>query len=340
MKECILYEKEKNGKVRCLACAHKCLIGDGKTGICGVRENSNGKLFLLVYGKIAAIHVNPIKKKPLYHFLPGTKAYSIGTVGCNFKCDFCQNWDISQISKGKRAHVFGKNPSSESSDSEKSRFDAKAFIFGDEYTPEEIVESAIKTGCKSIAYTYNEPIIFIEFVKDCAELAHKKGLKNIMVTNGYWSRESFDFIVNANSISKCPKVLSNTSCSVKQGLSDIKNSLIDAVNIDLKGSDKYYNKLCGGKLKPVLDTIKRCYEHGIHVEITTLIVPGENDYTADLKKIAKFIASVDKNIPWHISRFFPMYKMKNKEITSRKILEKAYEIGKKAGLKNVYLGNL
>jgi pyruvate formate lyase activating enzyme len=289
MKECILYKKEKNKKVRCLACAHKCLIINGKTGICGVRENSDGKLFLLVYGKVAAINVDPIEKKPLYHFLKESKTYSVGTVGCNFRCDFCQNFDISQVSKGKRAHIFGN-----------------------EASPEEIVESAIKTGCKSISYTYNEPAIFIEFVKDCAVLARKHGLKNIIVTNGYWSRESFDFICD----------------------------YIDAVNIDLKGSQKYYNKLCGGKLAPVLDTIMRCHDYGIHVEITTLIIPGENDLDEELEKIAKFIASVDKNIPWHISRFFPVYKMLSKDVTTRATLERAYKIGRKAGLKNVYLGNV
>jgi len=290
MKPYILYNPEKDKKVRCLACAHKCLISEGKTGICGVRKNIDGKLFLLVYGKIAAMHVDPIEKKPLYHFLPGSFAFSIGTVGCNFKCDFCQNWDISQASKT----LHGSK------------------VFGEDVSSQEIVNRALRAGCKSIAYTYNEPIIFAEFVKDCAELAHKKSLKNIMVTNGYWSKESFEFLAG----------------------------LIDAVNIDLKGDEKYYKKLCGGKLKPVLDTIKRCHERGIHVEITTLIVSGENDSEKVLKEIAKFIASVDKNIPWHISRFFPQYKMMNQSATPIETLKKAEEIGKKSGLKNVYLGNV
>lgn len=288
MKEAVLYKKLKEEKVQCLACAHKCFIDNGNVGICGVRENSDGKLFLIVYGKIAAVHVDPIEKKPLYHFLSGTKVFSIGTVGCNFKCDFCQNWDISQVSKGKRAHIFGN-----------------------EMSPEEVVEQALKTGCKSIAYTYNEPAIFIEFVKDCAVLARKKGLKNILVTNGYFSKESFDFFKNH----------------------------IDAVNIDLKGNEKYYKRLCGGKLKIVLENIKRFYKKGIHVEITTLLIPGENDSATEIEKIAKFIASVDKNIPWHISRFFPMHKMKDKPITSKEILESAYRTGKKY-LNYVYLGNV
>lgn len=286
MKECSLYKTEKE-QIRCLACLHKCLIGEGKIGICGVRKDIGGKLFLLVYRKVAAMNVDPIEKKPFYHFLPGTKAFSIGTVGCNFKCEWCQNFDISQLGKEKK-------------------------IFGENMTPEQIVESAIKTGCKSIAYTYNEPVIFVEFVKDCAVLARKKGLKNILVTNGYFSKESFDFIKN----------------------------YIDAVNIDLKCfNEKTYQKFCGAKLEYVLDNIRWFHEAGIHVEITTLVIPGLNDSYVELEKIAKFISSVNKNIPWHISRFFPMHKMLDKEITSIEALEGAKNIGKKY-LKYVYLGNV
>jgi pyruvate formate lyase activating enzyme len=165
MHECVLYKKLPNKVVQCIACNHKCLISDGKRGICGVRENIKGKLFLLVYGLIVSENIDSIEKKPLYHFLPKTKIYSIGTVGCNFKCDFCQNYEISQLRK----------------------------IIGKEVTPEQIVDRAIKTGCKSIAYTYNEPTIFAEFVKDTAVLAKKKGLKNILVTNGYMTGECLDF---------------------------------------------------------------------------------------------------------------------------------------------------
>jgi len=286
MKECILYRQEKN-KVRCLVCSHKCLIAEGKTGICGVRKNEKGKLYLLVYGKVAAMHVDPIEKKPLYNFLPGTNAFSIGTVGCNFRCAWCQNADISQISK------TGK-------------------IFGENITPSEIVENAIKTKCESIAYTYNEPAIFVEFAKDTAKIAKRKKLKNILVTNGYFSKESFDFI----------------------------SDFIDAVNIDLKSfSEKTYEKYCGAKLKPVLDNIKWFHEKGIHVEVTTLVIPGINDSDKELEKIAKFISSIDKNIVWHISRFFPMYKMTDREITPVEILKKAEQIGKKY-LNYVYMGNV
>jgi len=287
MKEAVLYKKEKNGKVRCLACAHKCLVNKGITGVCGVRRNVDGKLMLLVYGKVASMNVDPIEKKPLYLFMPRTTSFSVGTIGCNFRCDWCQNYDISQVSK-------------------------EGIIIGKDVTKEKIVSEAIAAGCKSISYTYNDPIIFVEFVKDVAKLAHEKGLKNVMVTNGYWSKESFDYIAD----------------------------YIDAVNIDLKSfDDKFYNKYCGGKLQPVLDTIKRCHEKGIWVEITTLLIPGLNDDDENLEKIAMFIASLDDGVPWHISRFFPMYKMNNKPVTGMESLNRAYEIGKKY-LKHVFLGNV
>jgi len=286
MKKCDLYKKE-NGKVRCLACSHKCLIKKEDTGICGVRKNINNKLYLLVYGKVASMGVDPIEKKPLYHFLPGTNSFSIGTVGCNFRCDFCQNFEISQASK-------------------------KGIIIGQEIAPGDIVEQALATNCKSIAYTYNEPAIFIEFVKDIAEIAKKKKLKNVLVTNGYFSKESFDYI----------------------------SDYIDAMNIDFKSiKNEFYKKYCGGKLQPVLETIERAYKKGINIELTTLIIPGLNDDEKELEKIAKWIARLDKKIPWHISRFFPVYKMSDKSPTPIDVLEKAYEIGKKH-LKYVYIGNV
>jgi len=286
MKECELYKIE-NGKVRCLACAHKCLIFEGKVGICGVRKNINNRLYLLIYGKVASMNADPIEKKPLYHFLPRTKTFSIGTVGCNFTCSFCQNFEISQPPR-------------------------EGIIFGKDISPEEIVKRAVKEKCKSISYTYNEPAIFIEFVKDVAILAKKKKLKNILVTNGYLSEECFDYI----------------------------SDYIDAMNIDLKSfSEKFYNKYCGGKLKPVLETIKKADEKGIHVELTTLVIPGLNDSASEFEQIAKFIASVNKNIVWHISRFFPIYNMSDKEITPIETLKKAETIGKKY-LNYVYIGNV
>jgi len=285
-RECKLYEKEKDDRVRCLACAHKCLIGNGKAGICGVRKNIDGKLFLLVYGKVISMNVDPIEKKPLYHFLPRTNSFSIGTVGCNLRCDFCQNFDISQASK-------------------------QGYVVGQEISSNGVVGQALRTDCKSISYTYSEPIISAEFIKETAELARKKGLKNIMVSNGYWSKESFEYL----------------------------KDVIDAVNIDLKGNDIFYKKYCGGNLQPVLDTIKRCHESGIHIEVTTLVIPGLNDSREDFEMIAKFLSELDQGIVWHISRFFPMYKMQDRDMTPRKTLDIAYEIGKKY-LRHVYLGNV
>jgi pyruvate formate lyase activating enzyme len=289
MKECKLYKK-MDERVRCLACAHKCLIGKEQTGICGVRKNINGKLYLLVYGKVVSMNVDPIEKKPLYHFLPKTESFSVGTVGCNLGCSFCQNFDISQMSKDE----FGRK------------------ILGREIGPEEIVKEAVRSGCKSVAYTYNEPVIWCEGVKEIAELAHKNGLKNVMVTNGYWSKESFEFLKDC----------------------------IDAVNIDLKSiSEEFYESLCRARLQPVKDTIERCVKAGMHVEVTTLLIPGENDSEKELERIARFLADLDKNIVWHISRFFPMYKMQDKRVTPMSSLEKAYKIGRKY-LKHVYLGNV
>jgi pyruvate formate lyase activating enzyme len=282
MKVCVLYKKEKDF-VRCLACNHKCAIPEGQTGICRMRKNISGKLYLLVYGKVVAKNPDPIEKKPLYHFLPGTKAYSIGTMGCNFKCDFCQNFDISQAET----------------------------IYGEETTPKNIAEEAIKMDCKTIAYTYNEPTVFIEFAIDTAKLARKKGLKNILVTNGYQSEECLNFI----------------------------SKDIDAMNIDLKSfSGEFYARNCKAKLSDVLDIIRLAHKKKIWIEITTLLIPNENDSLSEIEKIARFISSIDKNIPWHISRFFPMHKMSWKEPTNLNILKKAYEIGIKY-LNYVYLGN-
>ncbi len=287
IKRAVLFKREGGG-VRCLACSQQCLIKNGKTGICAVRKNIDGELYLLVYGKIASIAVDPIQKKPLYYFLPGSKSLSIGTVGCNFRCGWCQNYEISQSSK-------------------------EGSLFGQERTSQEIVELALKCGCKSISYTYNEPVVFIEFVKDTAELAKRNGLKNILVTNGYFTKQSLDYI------SEC----------------------VDAMNIDLKSMNpKTYEKYCGAKLKPVMENIRRALEKGIHVEITTLLIPGLNDSEDELKKIAEFISSVSKDIPWHISRFFPRYKLTDKPFTPKHSLEKAYQTGKVAGLKYIHLGNV
>jgi len=287
----MLYKKLKDKSVRCLACAHYCQIAPDGFGICGTRQNQNGKLVSRVYGHVAAIHVDPIEKKPLYHFMPGSEILSIGTLGCNFRCPWCQNWDISQATKQRN----------------------KPKNWGQKISPEEIVELAKKYKTPAVAYTYNEPAIFIEFAHDTAKLAHRIGLKNVFVTNGYLSRESFEYI----------------------------KPYLDAANVDLKSmDDKFYQKFCGARLQPVLDIIRRFHDAKIHIEITTLIIPGVNDSDANLRKISKFIADLSPEIPWHISRFFPAYKMADTPPTPLKSLDRAAAIGQQAGLEHIYIGNI
>ena len=289
-KEAMLYKKIDNTKVQCTLCAHKCKISESNYGFCNVRKNFEGKLYTLNYGSIIAAHTDPIEKKPLYHFLPGSKAFSIATPGCNFRCSFCQNWQISQFKKEDQNMV-------------KVRY----------IDPKEIVDTALNQGCKSISYTYTEPTVFFEYAYDTAKIAKEKGLKNIFVTNGYMTSDALDKI----------------------------GPFLDAANIDLKSSSKdFYNNFCKAKLEPVLESIKKMKKLGIWVEVTTLVVPEQNDSENELNKIAGFISSVGVEIPWHISRFHPDYKYNDSYPTPVKTLEKAYKIGKKHGLKYVYLGNV
>ncbi|MCG2686294.1 AmmeMemoRadiSam system radical SAM enzyme, partial [Candidatus Parcubacteria bacterium] len=254
--------------------------------------NHHGQLFSLNYGRLIAAHVDPIEKKPLYHFLPGSNSFSIATAGCNFRCSFCQNWQISQFPKAQT----------------RSEFPGRA------WTPEEVVSAALENNCASIAYTYTEPTVFFEFAQDCAVLAKERGLKNVFVTNGFMSPEALK----------------------------LAKDWLDAANIDLKSfSEKYYREVCGARLQPVLDNIKLMYQLGIWIEITTLVVPDQNDSPKELQQIAEFIASVSPNIPWHISRFHPDYQMVDgMQPTPLETLQCAAAIGKKAGLNFVYLGNV
>jgi pyruvate formate lyase activating enzyme len=289
MKEALLYEKLEDNQVHCFLCSHHCRIADQKFGFCAVRQNIGGVLYSHVYGKIISSHVDPIEKKPLYHFLPGSASFSIATIGCNFRCGFCQNWEISQNSVRDRNYL------------------------GEEISVEEIVRLALKNKCKSISYTYTEPTIFFEFALDVAKLAKEKGLYNNFVTNGYMTQDCIAMI----------------------------RPYLDAANIDLKFfCDSSYRKICAGSLEPVLNSISLMHKLGIWVEITTLVVPGENDSKEELRDIAEFIAGVDKNIPWHISRFHPDYKFIERQATPELTLKKAEEIGNKAGLKFIYIGNV
>ena len=289
MKEAYLYEKLENNNVRCALCNHRCLIKEGTRGICGVRENRGGTLLSLVYGQVIARHVDPIEKKPLFHFLPGSKSYSIATVGCNFKCRFCQNADISQMPVDHKK------------------------IWGEDMAPATIVNDALGTRSATISYTYTEPTIYFELAADTARLAVSKGIKNIFVSNGYMTEE-------------CIKEI---------------HPDLHAANIDLKSfSDEFYKKQCGAKLDPVLKTIEFMRKMGIWVEVTTLLIPGLNDSVEEVKEIAKFLADLDPDIPWHISRFHPTYKLTDVYPTPSESIQKARDIGYEAGLKYVYCGNL
>jgi len=290
IKEAMLYHTLEGQKLVCDLCSHRCEIIPSKFGICGVRQNREGKLVTHVYGDVIAAHVDPIEKKPLYHYLPGSTAFSVATIGCNFKCPFCQNWQISQQSKRKGDTSF-----------------SEAFMPGD------VVRAAISHGCQSISYTYTEPTIFFEFAYDTAKLAKKEGLGNSFVTNGYMTAEALETI----------------------------NPYLDACNVDLKSfSEKFYREMCKAHLEPVCASIRLMKDLGIWVEVTTLIVPGQNDSDEELTEIAQFIAEVDPDIPWHISRFHPDYQFTNAPATPLETLRKAYSIGKKAGLRYIYIGNV
>jgi pyruvate formate lyase activating enzyme len=282
----LLWEKLADQQVRCFACAHYCTILPEHFGLCGVRKNIEGKLFTNVYEHPVAVHSDPIEKKPLFHFLPGSRALSLGTSGCNFRCAFCQNYDISQM-RGEQ-------------------------IAGDYVSVKDAVDIAEHQGCQAMAYTYNEPVVFIEYVLAVAAEAKKRGLKNVYISNGFESAEALKRLaVN-----------------------------IDAMNIDLKSfSDKFYQRLCKGRLEPVLKTIRLAYKMGIWIELTTLLIPEENDSEEEIRAIAKFIASLSKDIPWHLSRFFPTYKMTHTLPTSIDKLKRAREIGLEEGLRYVYTGN-
>lgn len=293
MKPARLYEKyEKAGpdtlKVRCQLCSHHCILDDNQLGICQVRKNMGGTLYSLNYDKVAATHADPIEKKPLYHFFPASTSYSIATMGCNFKCIFCQNNSLSV--------VHGENK-----------------IYGDAISPEQIVEAAWHYGSKSISYTYTEPTIYYELMYESAKLAKEKGIKNVMVTNGYMSSEALEEIA----------------------------PYMDGANIDLKAfNNEFYKEYCSARLSPVLETIKSMKEKGIWVELTTLIIPGLNDDPGEIRELISFILSVDETIPWHVSRFYPQHQLTNLPPTSPNSIFDALETGADMGLQYLYAGNI
>jgi pyruvate formate lyase activating enzyme len=289
MKEARFYTREEDLSVTCYLCNHRCHIKQEKKGVCSVRQNMNGILYTLVYGNPIAQHVDPIEKKPLFHYFPGSLSFSIATVGCNFRCLHCQNSDISQAPR------------------------ESSILSHQIFPPEKIVEAAKKNRCRSISYTYTEPTIYCEYAFDCAVLAKGEGIGNVFVTNGYITPEA---------------------------LKEIKPYL-DAANIDLKSfRDDFYRRVCGARLEPTLDSIRAYKEFGIWIELTTLIIPNHNDTEEELRDIARFIKELGVDTPWHVTAFYPTYKITDQHRTPAGILRKAREIGLNEGLRYVYTGNV
>ncbi len=288
--EAMLYHLLEQDIIKCDVCKHECEISNGKRGICGVRENRQGKLYALNYGLTISAAIDPIEKKPLYHYLPGTKTYSFAAVGCNLRCSWCQNWEISQSPK------LSKD------------------ILGYDILPEEHVRRAKQYGCPSISYTYSEPTIFLEYALETMKLAQEEGLKNIWVTNGYMSKRTLQVII----------------------------PYLAAANVDYKGPDgDVYEKYCGGFAEGVMENLVILQKAGVHLEVTTLIVPGVNDKPNQIEAIVgSIVQNLGCDVPWHISRFFPHWKMNDSMPTPLSKLIMAKEIGIKAGIKTIHLGNV
>jgi pyruvate formate lyase activating enzyme len=278
-----------DGAVRCGVCAHRCVVRLGRTGICGVRENRDGVLYSTAYGAAVAIATDPIEKKPLFHVAPGTRAYSLATAGCPFHCMFCQNWEIAQ---GPRLGM---------------RLPASPL------PPEQAVAEALRQGVRSIAYTYVEPTVFLEYALAIARPAKAAGLLNLFITDGYATPEAIDLLA----------------------------TVLDAANVDLKAfDDAFYRRRCGARLAHVLEAIEAYHRAGVWLEITTLVIPGENDDPGHLRELTAWLVEhVGPETPWHVSRFFPAFRMQDTPPTPLATLRRAAEIGLEAGLKHVYVGN-
>ncbi|GBC73454.1 hypothetical protein HRbin04_00856 [archaeon HR04] len=288
-KEAVLYTKDKGDRVRCTACARYCSIPEGKIGLCGIRGNIGGKLYLFVYGRIIAGQIDPIEKKPVIHYHPGSMIYSIATTGCNWLCQYCQNYDISQRRK----------------------------IEGIEMSPEQVVEQALYYGCEGIAYTYNQPTIFIEYARDVGVIARSKGIFNIFVSNGYDTPETVNMM----------------------------KEFLDCITVDFKGSGetKFVRRYIGiPDAQPVFDTLREIRDRtSIHVEITDLIVPKVGDDLDAARRLARFVHDeLGPDVPLHFLRFHPDYKMMDLPYTPVETLEKHYQIAREEGLRYVYIGNI
>lgn len=291
MKEALLYQRLEGDRIRCDLCAHRCVIDSGQRGLCGVRENRSGRLYSLVYGRTISRNVDPIEKKPLYHVYPGSRAFSVATPGCNFRCSWCQNCEISQWPR-ERGEVLA----------------------GEAFSPEQIVAAAQASGCRSIAYTYTEPTIFFEYSYATAQLARQAGIANLYISNGYMTAAMLELL----------------------------HPWLAAANIDLKTfRDTTYRQYAGARLQPVLDSLRTLHQYGVWLEVTTLIIPGINDDPAELAELTDFIArELGPQTPWHVSRFFPRYRLLELPPTPPETISRAVEIGHQAGLVHIYPGNL
>lgn len=290
--EALFWHKERNG-VRCELCARRCFIPKDKLGFCNVRKNVDNELFTLNFGKIVGLNIDPIEKKPLFHFYPGSKALSFGSPGCNFSCNFCINYELSNLEKKPIEKIKCK-----------------------EFSLEQIVKLAEKERVTSIAYTYTEPTIFYEFMLKCCRLARRANIKNVVVTNGYMGSEAAKKIVK----------------------------YLDAIVVDFKasGDPEFYKKFMGvSDIKPIFNFLKILSKHNIHVEISDLIVPQVGDNLEEVKKLAQWISSeLGSEIPFHVLRFFPSFKLLELSATPVKTLERALDEARNAGLRFVYIGNV
>ncbi|TFG26716.1 MAG: AmmeMemoRadiSam system radical SAM enzyme [Promethearchaeota archaeon] len=302
-----LWDKLENNKVKCHVCANECTIIQGKVGICRTRKNFDGKLYTLIYGSmISEGSIDPIEKKPLFNFWPGAMSYSIASIGCSFRCLNCQNWSISQACPSDNGRE-GKYDFEDFQDREISLV---------EMTPEELVKKVVKSGVKTLAYTYNEPLIWHEWILDTAVLLKREGIKTILVTNGF---------------------------STPQASKELIDIGIDAANIDIKGmTDDFYKKICGVKsVNPVLNTAIKFKKNGIHVEITNLIIPDMNDDIEDLRNLCRWVRdNLGKDTPLHFSAYHPDFKIPSRKNTPNETLDFAYQIAKDEGLYYPYIGNI